>query len=183
MAFGSRSSAATVVQAGTRVAGSIEGAEDVEVHGAVQGTVSLEGNLLVSEGARVDATVSVVGLDVHGILVGNVTAQGPVVLRKTARVVGDVTAPSVVVEDGAMYRGHLEMGSDAPAARAPSRPTPAPARPAPAPTRPAPAPTRPAPAPVKAAPEPTPEPEEADDEPEILEGADAKKVAVKKKKK
>ena len=171
-------SAPTVIQAGTRVSGRIEGSEDLDVYGAVEGSVSLEGHLLIDGDARVDATLEVSELSVHGVLVGDATVSGTIELHKTARVVGDLVAPNVIVHDGALFRGLLDMGDAADAAPAPRRSSPSRAAPSPA-ARPA--ARRPAPRP---APEPEPEVAEVvEDEPELPDAAPAKKVAVKKRKK
>ncbi len=177
---------ATVIAAGTRISGRLEGAEDVQVLGALQGTVHLEGALFIDTEARVDAECAVDSLEVHGILVGDVQASDTIELHPTARVVGDLAAPRVIVHEGARMRGLIDMG-DMDAERAPTkgrsaaparRPTASPARPA---SRPAPAPARPAPvakapeAPAAKAP-PAPEPED-----EKAKAAPRKKAAASKK--
>ncbi|MEZ4433430.1 MAG: polymer-forming cytoskeletal protein [bacterium] len=202
--------APTVITATTTVSGRIEGAEDIDVFGAIKGSVTLDGDLYIDEKARVEADLAVNHLVVHGILVGNVTATASVRITESARVIGDITAPRVALEAGARYRGTIDMGEiegeeakpasrerdrgrpasparGVPTSRAatPSRPAPA-ARPAARPSRdekPAPARAEQPPA-RKAEPEPV-EPEAVaaatEDEPELPEGAAAKKVAVKKR--
>ncbi|MCA9541102.1 MAG: polymer-forming cytoskeletal protein, partial [Myxococcales bacterium] len=124
--------APTIITAGTTVSGRIEGAEDVEVFGAVKGSVQLDGSLFIDEKARVDADLSVSSLTIQGILVGNAAASEVIELTASARVIGDLTAPRVIVEDGAHYRGTIDMGqiegddekpaaANRPAARAPAR--------------------------------------------------------------
>ncbi|MEZ4475649.1 MAG: polymer-forming cytoskeletal protein [bacterium] len=150
------SKAATVIAAGTVVAGRIEGAEDVDLFGRIQGSLTLKGALKIDEKARVDAEVQVTRLEVRGILVGNATATDSIELFGSARVVGDLVAPRIVVREGARFRGLIDMGdpededeSAPPARPAPRRPA-APSRPAPRPaatTRPA---ARPRPAPADA---------------------------------
>lgn len=194
--------APTVITAGVVVSGRIEGAEDIEIFGAVKGSVHLDGDVFVDEKARVDADLEVNNLTVRGILVGNVTASESVQLAASARVVGDLTAPRIIVEAGALYRGMIDMGDiedeipgEGSASRGKSRSStsrastsrastsrPAPSRAA----RPEPEPDRPAPR--KARPEPEPEPEPSDDdgpddddEPDLPAAAKKKKVAVKKR--
>ena len=166
--------ASTVITAGTRVSGRIEGSEDVDVFGAIEGSVALEGHLLIDGDARVDATLEVSELTVHGVLVGNATVSGTIELHQTAKVVGDLVAPRVILHDGALFRGLIDMGAlgDAPPAKSTRRAKPA--RSSAPRAAPRPAPRR----------EPEPEPvEAADDEPELPEAAPKKRVAVKKRKK
>ena len=56
---------------------------------------------------------------VSGTVVGNIHASGQVVLHKTARVDGDISSPSLVVEEGATLNGTLHMGKAAQAAQQP----------------------------------------------------------------
>lgn len=196
--------APTVITAAIAINGRIEGAEDVEVFGRIQGAVQLEGNLYIDEQARVDAEVEVTNLTIHGIYVGNATASESIELAPSARVVGDLTAPRVIVQAGARYRGMIDMGdvdSETPAAetgkrsgrgsrgrtgasrssagrsstRRAARAEPARAA-EPAPTKKPRRAKKPAPAP-----EPPEVVEEDDLEPELPAAAATKKVSVKKR--
>ena len=106
----------TIIAANTTVSGRIEGREDLQVLGAIKGTVRLEGSLLIDEAARVEADCEVTNLEVFGVLVGDVTVTDTLELHKTARVIGDLRAPRVIMHEGAMLRGLLDMGleSEAP---------------------------------------------------------------------
>lgn len=161
--------APTVISAGVVVSGRVEGAEDVEVFGAIKGSVHLDGDLYVDENARLDADIEVTHLLVHGIVVGRVSASGSVELSPTARVVGDITAPRVIVQPGARYRGTIDMGDiedEIPgegkasrgrdAGRGASRPAARSARPEPARTASPARAARPEPARSEARPEPKP---------------------------
>ncbi len=189
-----------MIAAGTRVSGRLEGAEDLDVFGSVEGSIQLAGDLLVDGDARVDATVEVEHLTVHGVLVGDVTASGRVELHSTARVVGDIVAPQVVVHEGARVRGLIDMGEpegQASTRRAKPAATTTPARSRSAPrsvarSAPAPAPRGPVSRarPVRAEPdEPSEPPPPAEPpEPEVEEApaptkAATKRRSVKKKKK
>jgi len=192
--------APTVITAGIVVSGRIEGAEDIEIFGAVKGSVHLDGDVFVDEKARVDAELEVNNVTVHGILVGNVTASDSIELAPSARVVGDLTAPRVIVQAGALYRGAIDMGDiegeipgEGKAARGKSRGSSRPSsrstpsrgaraeRPEPK-AAPAPEPARAARRPAKAAPEPEAiDDVDDDDEPALPAAAKKKKVAVKKR--
>jgi cytoskeletal protein CcmA (bactofilin family) len=106
----SMNSQPTVIGAHTRVKGTIEGEEDLHVFGRVDGTVALSGSLTVDQDAVVVADVEASQALIGGTVVGNVTAQTLIHISSTGRVVGDLTAPRVVIEDGASYRGTVDMG-------------------------------------------------------------------------
>jgi cytoskeletal protein CcmA (bactofilin family) len=162
---------------GTTIRGSIRGDGDLDLHGFVEGSVTVAGELLIGETALVKSDVSARRVIVRGAVAGNVSAEELIVLEAGARVVGDIGAPQVGIRPGALVRGNVATGAPLPAraeqpataatAQAPQRgrpaaqPAPTPARAAappariaaPAATRPAPAPAaRPAPAPARPAP-------------------------------
>jgi cytoskeletal protein CcmA (bactofilin family) len=154
----------TVVGENTRISGNIEGDEDLRVKGRVDGKIRLTRTLYVEEGGVVVADLEVRVAVVSGVMVGNVQASELVHITQNGRMVGDISAPRVILVDGAAFRGRVEMGE--PEARGDARETrprvAAPARTAaPAPARPAPpssAPSArsPAPAPRPAPPAPPP---------------------------
>jgi cytoskeletal protein CcmA (bactofilin family) len=173
-------STTTVIAAGTTVSGRIEGAEDIEVLGTIKGSVVLDGAMRVDEDARVEADLELTSLDIHGIVVGNVTASERITLHASARVIGDLTTPRVVLDDGALFRGAIDMGE------APDEGSARPARARKSARSAAPA-ARPARAPksraaAAKAPPSEPEADDADEEPELPAAASAKKVSVKKRK-
>jgi cytoskeletal protein CcmA (bactofilin family) len=101
----------TVIGPDTRVAGEIRGDEDVLVQGRVEGRMALTSALTIEDGAIVQADVEARVVLISGVVVGNVSASESVRLTDKARVVGDLTSPRVIIEAGAAYRGHLEMGN------------------------------------------------------------------------
>jgi cytoskeletal protein CcmA (bactofilin family) len=103
----------TIIGPHTRIAGEMRGDEDVIVQGRVEGRVVLNSIFTIEESAIVQADVEARVVLVSGILVGNVSASEHIRLAEKARVVGNLTAPRVVMEDGATYRGRLDMGAGA----------------------------------------------------------------------
>jgi cytoskeletal protein CcmA (bactofilin family) len=100
----------TIIGPETRVSGELRGDEDVIVRGRVDGRVVLTSTFTIEEGAIVQADVEARVVLVSGVVVGNVTATEIVRLSEKARVIGDLTAPKVVIEGGAAFRGRLDMG-------------------------------------------------------------------------
>ena len=152
----------TFIAAGTSVSGRIEGAESIEVHGVVDGAIELQGDVLVVENARLNASVDANSVDISGVVVGNIVAKARVHVHASAAVVGDISAPVVVIDDGARYRGFVDMGDLGVAA------------PAPAPSTA----TEPA---TQASVTVSSSVSESDDEPEAPETASKKRVRVKKR--
>lgn len=107
------------------VRGEISGEEDLMVEGRVEGRIDLRQNA-VTIGAKGQLAAEVLArvVLIDGEVDGNLTAEEQIVLRKSGRVRGDMCAPRVTIEDGARFKGSIDM--EPKAARAA---TPAPARP------------------------------------------------------
>jgi len=108
---------ATVIGPGVQVSGQISGEEDLSVQGHVEGVVHLTESLYVAPGGIVVAQVRARDVIVSGIVVGNVAAEDSVVLKPGAKLVGDITAPRVIISDGAAFSGNIVMGGAPPPAR------------------------------------------------------------------
>lgn len=107
-----------------RIKGDVTGDEDLLIQGHVDGSVKLEQHAVtVGANGRVHASISARIVTVEGEVEGNLTAEERVVLRSSARVQGDIEAPRVVLEDGASFRGGIDMGEPAPARGSGSRGT------------------------------------------------------------
>ncbi len=157
-----------IIGQGTFIRGNLRGDGDLNVAGRIEGAIEVRGEVVFEGTSIIQAEVTADRIVVRGALAGDLHAQDSIVLEEGCRVAGDLQAPRIRIDQGALYRGRIEMG-EAPAP-APARKTVQQARPAPqAVQRPAPAPARvaperPAPAPrparvAKPADPPPPEPE------------------------
>ena len=86
------------------------------IRGEIEGT-----SLWIGANASVDARVEVDHLVVSGELAGSAQVRGRVELRSTARVSADLSASSLVLEEGSFLEGRCSTGADGPAARPPRR--------------------------------------------------------------
>jgi cytoskeletal protein CcmA (bactofilin family) len=101
---------ATVVGDRTFINGNLTGDEDLTVHGRVKGTIQIGKSLIVEPTGVVEAEVNVANAVVSGVVVGNITATDSVEILKGGRMVGDIAAPRVIITDGALFRGGIDMG-------------------------------------------------------------------------
>lgn len=99
----------TIIGSSITVDGEISGDEPLTILGTVKGKIAVDQNLVVEQGATVEANVEVQTLTVSGRLTGNVLAREKVELRSDAKVIGDVKAPRIVIADGASFKGNVDM--------------------------------------------------------------------------
>jgi cytoskeletal protein CcmA (bactofilin family) len=100
----------TTISPQTRVAGRIEGSQDVRVEGQVEGTVVLTALLHIAPTGLVSGDVTVREARIDGSFVGDLRAQDRVVLSATAKVRGTLVSPLLEMADGAQLAGELTIG-------------------------------------------------------------------------
>lgn len=110
-----QSSGACVIGRGITIKGSVAGAEALVVEGSLEGRVDLKSALTVAETGTVNADITAETLTVHGQVVGSIEASDVVSLAADAQVTADIRAPRVVIEDGARFKGSIDMDVDLPA--------------------------------------------------------------------
>lgn len=98
-----------VIGSAITIRGNLTGSEDLMVEGRIEGTVSLKNHLSIEESGVVEADIEVEDLTVKGTMKGDITAAQSVSILTNAKVVGNVRAPRVIIEDGARFRGSVEM--------------------------------------------------------------------------
>lgn len=79
------------------------------IDGEVIGDIISDGTLILGEDSRVEGRIRVAELIANGRIVGNVEASQRVVLSKHANLNGNLIAPTVVIEDGAVLNGSVQM--------------------------------------------------------------------------
>jgi len=138
---------ATVIGRETRIRARVSGGQDFEIHGHLEGELTVGGDVQIAETATIAADVRARRIVVRGAVKGDLSADESVLLEEGARVVGDVRAPRVAIGQGALLRGYVETGK---AGEAPRKASTSAARSAPI--------HRPAPAAKAAPPKPAPKP-------------------------
>lgn len=115
-----RAGAAPVQPVGTFIGpnvvidGAVSGSDPLVVEGTVRGKINVTSDLRIGTKARVEATVHARNVTVEGKVTGDVSADDKVELVTTANVDGNIRAPRIVVAEGAMFRGSVDMGSKVP---------------------------------------------------------------------
>jgi cytoskeletal protein CcmA (bactofilin family) len=103
---------------GVRLEGKLTFSGTVRIDATFKGSIVTDGVLVVGDQAKVDADIACGSVVVEGEVNGNVTAKEGVELRGTARVRGDVEAPTLAVERGAIFEGASRRPAGAAAPRA-----------------------------------------------------------------
>src|ERR1700693_3080329 len=93
-----------------RVKGEITGSEDLLIDGSVEGLVQLdERKLTVGATAKVTADIVAREVVVYGTVKGNLRAKDRIEIKKDGSVIGDLTTSRISIEDGAYFKGSIEI--------------------------------------------------------------------------
>ncbi len=96
--------------ASLHVKGEITGNEDLTIDGSVEGLVHLEDRkLTIGASARLTADVIAREVVVYGNVKGNLRARDRIEIKKDGSVVGDLTTARIMIEDGAYFKGSIEI--------------------------------------------------------------------------
>lgn len=103
--------------ASLEIKGKITGEEDLQIDGKVDGPISLEGRrLTVGRTGKLNSEITAGEVIVHGTVTGNLRARDRVEIRKDGSVIGDVAAARISIEDGAYFKGRIEIDRPKPQA-------------------------------------------------------------------
>jgi len=105
---------AAVIGPSIHIDGDVRGEEDLIVQGEVNGTIQLASNSLTVGGeGKISANVHAHSIYVDGIVDGDLYGSDRVCIRKTAQVHGNITSPRVSLDEGARFKGAIEMDPEA----------------------------------------------------------------------
>src|SRR5262245_17643837 len=92
------------------VKGQIFSREDLTIDGEIEGTVELqEHRLTVGPNGKVMAAIKAREICIIGTVNGNVEASDKIDIRKDAKLVGDIRTARIVIEDGAYFKGNIDI--------------------------------------------------------------------------
>ncbi len=92
------------------VRGQFSGNENLLIEGQVEGTITLEDNTVtVGTNGQVKAEIHARQVIVLGAVTGNISGQEKVEIRRSGHVVGDIVSGAVAIEEGAYFKGNIEI--------------------------------------------------------------------------
>ena len=96
--------------ASLHIKGEITGNEDLNVDGSLEGLIHLEDRkLTVGASAKLTADVIAREVVVYGNVKGNLRARDRIEIKKDGSVIGDLTTARIMIEDGAYFKGSIEI--------------------------------------------------------------------------
>jgi len=94
---------------GTSFKGTLTFEGTVRIDGKLEGEIFTKDTLVIGESAQVSASIQAGVVEIGGTVHGNVTADRKVDLRASGRLYGNISAPSLVIEEGVVFEGTCTM--------------------------------------------------------------------------
>jgi cytoskeletal protein CcmA (bactofilin family) len=99
-----------VIGAGIEIAGDVTASADLSINGRIKGSiVQSSHDVDIAESGKVRANISARVVKVAGEVAGDLAGSEKVLISKTGRVQGNIVSPRVQLEDGAIFRGSIDM--------------------------------------------------------------------------
>jgi len=118
-----RSSEVATIGKSVVVKGELSGSEDLVVDGEVEGSITLRGQTLtVGPNGRVRANIEARNVILHGRVDGDILASDRVDLRKSASLAGNIATARISIEDGAFFKGGIDIQKAEPGAKTEPKP-------------------------------------------------------------
>lgn len=96
------------------IKGEVSGSEDLYLDGQVEGSIDLKGNrLTIGPNGKVKANITARSIVIHGKLEGNLNAADRVDLKQSAIVTGDIVTQRISIDDGAFFKGGVDISRGA----------------------------------------------------------------------
>ncbi len=104
-----------MIGASIKIKGEISGEENLQIDGQVDGQVHLHNHdLTIGDTGSVNADLNAKTIKIHGMVNGDIQGSEMVVISKTGKVKGNIIAPRVTLEDGAQFKGSIDMTPEEP---------------------------------------------------------------------
>lgn len=96
-----------------RIIGDVQSSAELHMNGEIEGSLRSQGRIVIGPKGKVHAHITAREVVISGSVQGNVEAEARIVLRTGANLVGDVKTTGIVIEDGAYFKGGIDIARPA----------------------------------------------------------------------
>jgi cytoskeletal protein CcmA (bactofilin family) len=103
----------TIIGEHITIQGNIRGEENLVIEGSMKGNIEMEKhNFAVGSKGRFEGEIHAHNVSISGQMIGNIKTQGKVEITKEADFIGEIRAKSILIEDGAYFKGAIELDQE-----------------------------------------------------------------------
>ena len=103
----------TFISEGTQITGEMAVEHDLRVEGAIKGSISVGGALVLGPTGRIEGDVNARSVTLAGHITGNIKALEKLVLEGKSVLLGDLQTRELVIQEGAIFQGRCAMDANA----------------------------------------------------------------------
>ena len=106
---GKASGSTSLLSKKVNIVGDIQGNEDLHVEGRFKGSIKITGNIFVGQTGLVEADIEADNIIIQGKIHGNVLARKQLEIQSLGELIGDCSAQSIDIKEGAIFEGRSKM--------------------------------------------------------------------------
>ena len=99
----------SLISKNVKIDGDIQGPENLHIEGYIKGSVKLSGNIFVGSTGIVEANLEAKNIVIQGEVAGNIVAHKQLEIHPSGKLIGDCTAASIDIKEGAIFEGRSNM--------------------------------------------------------------------------
>jgi cytoskeletal protein CcmA (bactofilin family) len=92
------------------IKGDIIGKSDVRVAGVVNGSISIDGELIIEKSGHIEGEIKTKSAVIAGSIKGNIDCSEKMILESSPQFVGNIKTKQLIIQEGAMFQGNCQMG-------------------------------------------------------------------------
>lgn len=100
----------TLLDQGCQFEGKLTFEGSVQINGRFKGEIFSEGTLIIGDGGEVEGRIEIDTVVISGKVIGTIRAKKKIEMSAPAWVQGDISAPALVIHEGAIFQGNCSMG-------------------------------------------------------------------------
>ena len=109
MERGKASGSTSLLSKKVNIVGDIQGNEDLHVEGRFKGSINISGNIFVGQTGVIEADIEADNVVIQGKIHGNVLARKQLEIQALGELIGDCSAQSIDIKEGAVFEGRSKM--------------------------------------------------------------------------
>jgi cytoskeletal protein CcmA (bactofilin family) len=92
------------------IKGDIIGKSDVRVAGVVNGSINIDGELIIEKSGHIEGEIKTQSAVIAGSIKGNIDCSEKMILESTSQFIGNIKTKQLIIQEGAMFQGNCQMG-------------------------------------------------------------------------
>lgn len=92
------------------IKGDISGNSDIRIAGTINGSISIEGQLIVERQGHIEAEIKTTSAVIAGFVKGNIDVAEKLVLESGSKFIGNIKTKQLIIQEGGIFQGNCQMG-------------------------------------------------------------------------